>query len=717
MEEPSVLDYLKDRLSLRRLIHRTGTLGELSTWTTGLPPAIDQDQDNQAEVASKAKSISQASRLPWLALGALFFALIAQRSFEPPSRSAAGIVGYLLAGLMLVGAIWKRQVRVSAHVDASPVQDPFTARKSGLLTGLIASILTFLAFGGGNFTSLNLTLWVVAIFGFLWAFWIPKPQTPPQRNGYFDWLKSSQWQVALPREGILILAIAAVILYFRLSLLSQVPPEMVSDHAEKLLDVWDVLQGQTPVFFPRNTGREAMQMYLTAGIALLFGTGISFPSLKIGMVLAGLLTLPFLYLAGSELGNRRIGVIAVMFAGVAYWPNVISRIALRFALYPLFVAPALYFLLRGLRTSNRNDFILTGIFLGLGLHGYSPYRIVPLVVVVAFGLFLLHRQSWGQRSQAAFHLLVLSVVTLVVFLPLLRYMVDNSHMFLYRSMTRMGSLEKPLEAPAGQIFANNLLKALAMFAWDDGEVWVVSIPHRPALSVASAVLFHLGALLVLVRYIQKRHWVDIFLLLSVPLLMLPSILSLAYPAENPILNRTSGAIVPVFIISGIALDSLMTALESGLESQWGKRLGWLLCGLLFIGAAVQDHDLVFRQYRDQYALSAWNYSEMGEVLCNFTQSIGTPGSAWVVAYPYWVDTRLVGIEAGYVDLNPVILPTQLADTQTNPGAKLFLLYPQDSESLEALKKLYPSGVMKEYTSKVPEKNFWMYFVPPNTAVE
>jgi len=59
----------------------------------------------------------------------------------------------------------------------------------------------------------------------------------------------------------------------------------------------------------------------------------------------------------------------------------------------------LYYLIRGLRTRNRNDFILSGIFLGIGLHGYTPMRIVPFVVVVAVGLYLLHSQSKGSRKQ------------------------------------------------------------------------------------------------------------------------------------------------------------------------------------------------------------------------------------------------------------------------------------------------------------------------------
>ena len=221
------------------------------------------------------------------------------------------------------------------------------------------------------------------------------------------------------------------------------------------------------------------------------------------------------------------GFLAIVFAGVAYWPNVISRVGLRFPLYPLFVAPTLYYLLRGIRTSNRNDFIVSGLFLGIGLHGYTPIRILPIVVLVAIGIFLLHRQSRGVRRQTLWFLLILSLISLVVFLPLLRYAVENPAIFSFRSFSRLGSISRPLPGSAGQIFLQNLWDALTSFAWDNGNIWVVSLTHRPALDIVSAALFFSGVLLLMIRYLRRRHWLDLFLLLTVPLLMMPSILSLA----------------------------------------------------------------------------------------------------------------------------------------------------------------------------------------------
>jgi 4-amino-4-deoxy-L-arabinose transferase-like glycosyltransferase len=213
-------------------------------------------------------------------------------------------------------------------------------------------------------------------------------------------------------------------------------------------------------------------MYLTAGIIEFFRTGYTALSLKIGTVLAGLLTLPYLYLLGKEFGHKRIGLFALLFAGMAYWPNVISRVGLRFPLYPLFVAPVLYYLIRGLRTSKRNDFILAGLFLGIGLHGYSPIRILPIIILIVIAVYLLHSQARGKRLQAISGLLVLALISLIVFLPLLRFAIEYPSLFNLRALSRLGTIERPLPGPALLIFLKNLWNASIMYFWSDGQVWV-----------------------------------------------------------------------------------------------------------------------------------------------------------------------------------------------------------------------------------------------------
>jgi hypothetical protein len=225
-------------------------------------------------------------------------------------------------------------------------------------------------------------------------------------------------------------------------------------------------------------------------------------------------------------------------------------------------------------------------------------------------------------------------------------------------------------------------------------------------------LFYIGAGLLFVRYLRQRHWLDLFLLVSIPVLLLPSVLALAFPAENPNLYRTGGAMVPVFLMVAIALDGLMTGLASQLASPWGKRIAWGTALFLFSWSATQSYDLVFNRYYSQYQLSAWNSSEMGQVARDFIDTVGNPDSVWVMGFPHWVDTRLVAVNAGYPGKDFQLFLDQLESTQAIQGPKLFIMNVEDEPATQALSLLYPQGWFQLYTSKVETKDFLMFFVSP-----
>jgi hypothetical protein len=686
------------------------------------------------EPAPEPEPASDSSRagnpFPWRVPLALLLALLAQYMLEPAGKifvfgsfhleksghnAPVAMFFYVAAFVLLIWGIVRREISLQPLPLDHDRVDPETVKLIPLISATILAFAAFASFGGNLFTWGNIAIWLLSIGFFVYALWLPyrrarKERTAQERRSAILW-------------GLLLIYVAATVIFFRVYQVDAVPPEPFSDHAEKILDVYDVSQGQTRIFFPRNTGREAIQMYWTLLMSWIFDTGLSFLSLKIGTVLLGVFTLPYIYLLGKEIGGQRVGLFALLFAGIGYWPNVISRVGLRFPLYPLFVAPVLYYLIRGLRTRNRNDFILSGLFLGVGLHGYSPIRIMPIVVVIAIGLYMLHVQSKGVRRDAVLWLVIMGLVSLVVFTPLLRYTIDNPDAFSYRAFSRVGSLEQPLPAPAMQIFSSNLWNGLRMFNWDDGEIWVHSVTHRPALDVVSGALFLIGILFLLTRYVRKRNWLDLFLLLSIPLLAMPSILSLAYPGENPALNRAGGAYVTAFVIAALALDFVATAMLRGTEAgSWrGKmRMGfvWGLVAILLAWSGVQNYDLVFRQYSGSFLTGAWNSSDMGSVIKQFDETHGTTDTVWIVPFPHWVDTRLPGVWAGIPNRDFAMWRDNLPGTLQLPGPKLFLVkanqeLPEnnDQETLDLLWELYPDGNLELYDSDVTGHDFWMFFIP------
>ncbi|MGW8144495.1 MAG: hypothetical protein ACWGN2_08870, partial [Anaerolineales bacterium] len=116
--------------------------------------------------------------------------------------------------------------------------------------------------------------------------------------------------------------------------------------------------------------------------------------------------------------------------------------------------------------------------------------------------------------------------------------------------------------------------------------------------------------------------------------------------------------------------------------------------------------------QEQYAQSSWNTSEIGKAIRDYTDSIGSEDNAYVVAVPYWVDTRLVGINAGFPTKDFAIWPDHLSETKEIEGPKLFIVKIDDTESKDLLQNLYPSGILQHHVSNIPNKDFYQFFVLP-----
>lgn len=721
--EPSVLDYVRslfrsgkgDRIQIPDFLEDEQVSAASQQFVTG---TITQDvgQESAAMQAAASKAFHVVTPFPWRSLLALALAFLGQRLFEPPPTTyPLGYAFYIAALMMLVWAIWRGEWTLPLYAPQSETGDPQTYRLIPLILSVLLAISAYFMFRDNLFTKANLFIWLMSVFLFMAAFWLNRSGLRRMFENTRAFFMRDPWTINISRWTLFLVAATALVFFFRFYQTTTVPPEPFSDHAEKLYDVYDVSQGETHVFFIRNTGREAIQMYWTLWVANIFGTGLSFLSLKLGTAILGFLTLPFIYLLGKEIGGRRVGLIAFILAGIAYWPNVISRVGLRFPLYPLFVAPTLFFLLRGLRTRNRNDFLLSGLFLGIGLHGYSPFRIMPFVVVAAFIVYWLHERSQLARRESVIWLTLIALTSFLVFIPLLRFWMDHPDDFGFRAMSRLSGVENPITQPIWQVFFTNVWNAFRMFNFDDGVIWVNSVADRPALDVISAALFIFGVVLVLVRYIRNRHWLDLFLLVSIPVLLLPSILSLAYPNENPALNRAGGAYIPVFILGAMALDGLASAIG------WGGRravVSWALMAILLWVSARQNYDLVFNQYYNIFRNSSWNTSDMGRVIKDFENTYGTTETVWVVPWPFWVDTRLPAAWAGIPNRDLAIQTDQLTDTLQLAGPKLFMFKANvedpaanDQQSMDVLKMLYPQGQLRLFDSDVPGHDFWIFTVP------
>jgi hypothetical protein len=327
--------------------------------------------------------------------------------------------------------------------------------------------------------------------------------------------------------------------------------------------------------------------------------------------------------------------------------------------------------------------------------------------VVAFVIYILHAREKELRQSAIWQLIIVAGISIFVFIPLLRYWLAHPDIFGYRAFSRVGTVEAPLPGSALQIFLSNLYKGLLMFNWDDGEIWVNSMPHRPALDVVTGALFLIGVALLIARYARARDWRDLLLLTSIPVLILPSVLSLAFPGENPALNRAGGAAVTVIIIAALTLDGLVSALSVDKQR---VRVAYGMIALLLVMSAYQNYNIVFNQFDANFRAGAWNTSEMGRVLALFKEKNGQTDSAWIVPFPHWVDTRLPGVWAGIPNRDFALWRENIAETVNVPAPKMYIFWKEDVETEALLVALYPNGMLSRYVSTFAGKDFLIFTV-------
>lgn len=585
-----------------------------------------------------------------------------------------------------------------------------------LLISFVLAILAWFGLAGNRFTLIGVMTWIGSTLAFVGAFWQRRFSWP---QGNFAQIRASLakwWQGVNKWQLIAVILLLLLALSTRLYRLEGVPPEMNSDHVEKLLDVNDLLEGNNYIFFERNTGREPMQFYLIAAVIKLFDTGLSFYSLKLSNVVMAFISVVGTYFLGREVGGHRLGLAAGFFVAVALWAVAPSRVGLRYPFTPAFTSFSLWLLLRALRTNERNDWLLAGLFLGAGLHGYTAFRIMPLAATATVLLkILFERPAWQQLWHYTQNFILYVGASCFIFLPLARYMYESPEMFWYRSLTRSTSLESQISEPLWNLGVQTLLRTLGMFNWVGDPVFVSTISEVPVLNPITSAFFLFGLTYTLLVFTRQRPFLAFALLLNGFLLLTPSMLNFAFPNESPSVVRTGGAIPVIALFFALGVRYVYHALNHESEYQWVKVGSVGLVSLLLMAIGVINYQRYFGTYLTSYQYRSMNTAEVSATMRDYLTIVGDTDHMFTRGWPHWLDTRAIGLQLNDVewdsrnfsmDIQPLI---DMAPQDDKPF--LYLINPLDQDAQQALEAHFPTGHAIIYRSAVPGHDYTIFFVP------
>jgi hypothetical protein len=573
----------------------------------------------------------------------------------------------------------------------------------------------------------GLTLWIAGVLLYVSAV-VERPSLAAWIAGWHA------LRARAPRRWPWWLAATAAIVvaaFFRYHDLSGLPGRMTSDHVEKLMDLHDlVIDGQHRFYFPRNTGREPFQFYWTGLFSWLLGLPVAFATLKLAMATLSLVGVLATWRLARRIGGELVGIVAAWVIALAPWDIQITRVALRYELGSVFTALCLWALSRALVRGRRGDWLLAATLTAFGLHGYTSFRAVglllPLFVLTWWGVaaLRLRRQAtpsapWRDWRIQGGHITTAAGLGLLLLAPIFRFAADHPEVFWSRVLTRTTSSEAAVVEPLRQL-AINFWQAVRMVNWTTDGAFLISPPDRTALEPIGAALFLLG-LLAALRWSARGDERVSAMVVAFPVMLAPSVLALAFPNEVPHLARASGAMPIVAVLAALSAQVLLVRTKAAFGRAGVWSLG--LLGLLLLAVmAGNTHRRYFEEYRVSYLGSTHPTEHAATVIRSFVTFGGSLEEVYMIGWPNGWDYRALGVQLGDPYWNGLIggrkedwsdgVDIDARALAEDPARKLFFVGGTEAPKLiEGLREIYDGAIVTRHPVEPDDRSFYSVLTP------
>ena len=433
---------------------------------------------------------------------------------------------------------------------------------------------------------------------------------------------------------IVLIAIIALGAFLRFYRITEIPLGLYPDEAMNGTNAQEALStGHFKVFYPENNGREGLFINLQAISVAAFGPTPW--ALRLVSAIIGTLTILGIYVVTKELfsekndipaqagiqkinnwipdqfGNDKIpksdfprevglrslnpeiiALLSAFFLAASYWHLNFSRIGFRAIVLPMMACFGMYFLLKGIRRGKPIDFILAGLFTGLGLYTYIAFRFmvfvfaVPMVIVAwqwvrarksdsdvsRVGLREpSHLQSPSSKLQIPScipcSLALYVFVAFIVMVPIGLYFINHPQDFLNRAgEVSVFAAASPLKA-----FAKSAGLTLQMFFYKGDGNWRHNLAYAPELHPLVALFFLIGIITLLKSHFNRVKQA-IILFIWFAAMLLP----VALTRESvPHALRAIGMIPPVLILAALGADRIHRAINEWVareKTRWPQKI-------------------------------------------------------------------------------------------------------------------------------------------------
>jgi hypothetical protein len=195
-------------------------------------------------------------------------------------------------------------------------------------------------------------------------------------------------------------------------------------------------------------------------------------------------------------------------------------------------------------------------------------------------------------------------------------------------------------------------------------------------------------------------------------LLLPSTLAIAFPAENPS-NLRGSAVIPVILLC-VALPVYLVGRQviRGLRGGTGLVLVTVLGGLMLVQVVRLNYETYFKDYDEHYRRSAWNAGDMARVIESFSAIYGSHEDAYLICTAYWIDGWGVSLRLGDITWDNFLYKgSDIEPHLAEPRNRLYIFNPINTEAEQWLLQHFPNGQLMRFQAFSPDKDFLIFFAP------
>ncbi|MBE0681856.1 MAG: glycosyltransferase family 39 protein [Anaerolineales bacterium] len=265
-----------------------------------------------------------------------------------------------------------------------------------------------------------------------------------------------------------------------------------------------------------GSGQNALYAYLLIPFVAL--RGINEVSVRLPMLLSGILSLPLVFMIGDRLFGRKYAFLAMFFLAISPWHIVNNRWAVESNIMPFFFLAGFTALVM---SGPKNGWFIAALALfALCLYAYgTAYVGVPVFLLLVTPVLFYSKQLSVSQAIAGFLVFFLIAIPIALFVAVNTLQMDTLHLGLltiprlpvearYETMTAVFG-ENPLAA----INQNAAIMVKTLWSQEDAFPWNFVAPfgyfYKYTLPLAAA-----GFLLTLPFIKLRENWIERWFLFS-----------------------------------------------------------------------------------------------------------------------------------------------------------------------------------------------------------